>query len=223
MGFSRRIAPPAPPAPDALAAAMAGLGMAVAVAPLPQANIEDTVLAASRAGMEDDDYRVLGLLAAWLDVHRPCLNADRLVRLIGALPAGRTTAFWHAQAVRWRADARWRRLLPAQPDPALPLLRVGNAFQVERQGEDARFAGSGLVVPAGVLRVREGDVLDPAALARRHRAYHYRVLIGPSYRADCWAALSLDPSLGASAVARAAYASFATAWQVKRDFALLAA
>jgi hypothetical protein len=41
-----------------------------------------------------------------------------------------------------------------------------------------------------------------------------------TYRADCWAALEAEPSLSAAALARRTYASFATAWQVKRDFAI---
>ena len=63
---------------------------------------------------------------------------------------------------------------------------------------------------------------SPEELARRHRVYHYRVLVGPTYRADMWAALERNPSLSSSDLARSAYGSFATAWRVKHDFALLA-
>lgn len=45
----------------------------------------------------------------------------------------------------------------------------------------------------------------------------------PSYRADMWATLELDPTLSASELARQTYGSFATAWQVKHDRELLAA
>lgn len=45
--------------------------------------------------------------------------------------------------------------------------------------------------------------------------------MGPTYRADLWAVLETDPDLSAADLARAAYASFASAWQVKRDFNLL--
>jgi hypothetical protein len=44
--------------------------------------------------------------------------------------------------------------------------------------------------------------------------------MGPSYRADMWAALARNPSLSAAALARKTYGSFATAWQVKSDFAI---
>lgn len=101
------------------------------------------------------------------------------------------------------------------------LLRDGNAFQVRRHGEDPRFASSPLRVPANVLRERTADVIGPAELAKRHRAYRWRVLIGPSYRADMWATLEAQPDITASELARRTYGSFSTAWQVKYDRELL--
>jgi hypothetical protein len=47
-------------------------------------------------------------------------------------------------------------------------------------------------------------------------------MIGPTYCADMWAALEDDPTLSAAAPARKTYGSFATAWHVRRDFAVLA-
>jgi FtsX-like permease family protein len=79
-----------------------------------------------------------------------------------------------------------------------------------------------LRAPANVLRDRLADVLSPADLAKRHRAYHYRVMIGPSYRADMWAALERNPELSTAELARRTYGSFATAWRVKREFVVLA-
>src|SRR5213079_1247325 len=77
-------------------------------------------------------------------------------------------------------------------------------------------------VPANVLRDRAADVLQPNDLARRHAAYGWRIVIGPSYRADMWAALEHDEKLPAAALAKKTYGSFATAWRVRRDFGLLA-
>lgn len=92
---------------------------------------------------------------------------------------------------------------------------------MKRRGEDERLEGTVLRVPAGVLRDRPKDVLGPAALAKKHSAYHYRVLIGPSYRADMWAALTKDREISAAELARRTYGSFATAWGVKRDWEVL--
>ncbi len=69
MSYNRTILRPDLPVGDHLIRAMAGLGMAFAVDPLRDANIEDTLLGASITGMENDDLRVLGLLVAWMDVH----------------------------------------------------------------------------------------------------------------------------------------------------------
>ena len=58
-------------------------------------------------------------------------------------------------------------------------------------------------------------------LARRHPAYRYRVMMGPSYRADMWAALATQPNLTTAQIARQAYGSYATAAAVRRAFAVV--
>jgi hypothetical protein len=220
MAYKRRLLAEEPLSAEALASAMAGLGMAVAAPPDVHANPEDTVLAAGRSGMEDDDYRVLGLLVGWLERHHARLNADRLIRAVLDRSPPRLAAFWRSRARAWKPDRRWRRLADL-PGDDMPLLRVGNAFQIARHGEDPRFVGTGLLVPRGVLRERPGDVADPEAVARQHPAYRYRVMIGPGYRADCWALLEEDPERSPTELARRTYAPFATAWQVRQDFRML--
>ena len=134
----------------------------------------------------------------------------------------RVRVLWSALA-RWRArDRRFARLAQLQTAERLDVLPVGTEHQIRRHGEDPRFAGSVLRVPAKVLRDRAADVDTPADLARRHHAYRCRVMIGPTYRADMWAALEDDPTLSAAGLARKTYGSFATAWHVRRDFAILA-
>jgi hypothetical protein len=132
----------------------------------------------------------------------------------------RVRAFWSAVA-RWRAsDRRFTRLAQAYHGARVDLLTTGTDFQVARHGEDPRFAGSKLRVPANVLRDRPADVLAPVELAKQHSAYRWRLVIGPTYRADMWAALERRPELSAAALARETYGSFATAWQARRDHAL---
>jgi hypothetical protein len=221
MGFSRVETPSVAPDHEALTAAMAGIGMNFAAAPAAAANIEDTLLFASMAGMEGGDLRVLAALVTWFGVHRAWVNADRLTKLVDGRGSLRVRAFWSALA-RWQAkDRRFARLEAMCGGPPVELLTTGTGFQIRRHGEDPRFAGSCLRVPASVLRDRAADVLCPEALARRHRAYRYRVMIGPSYRADLWAALEADPDLSPAELARRTYASFASAWQVRRDFLVL--
>lgn len=207
---------------DELTAAMIGIGMTFAAdAGADAPNIEDTLLAASIEGMDRDDLRVLAVLVTWLGTHHARINADRLIRAVLAHPSDRVRAFW-AGIGEWLAkDRRFVRLYKTHSKTRIDLLRTGSDFQISRRGEDPRFRHGPLRVPAGVLRDRPADVLGPEALAKKHKSYHYRVLMGPSYRADMWALLDRDPSLSASEVARKAYGSFATAWQVKHDRAII--
>lgn len=222
MPFSRALIPAAPLGPAALTSAMVGIGMRFAAASAPGANIEDTLLFASIEAMENHDLRVLAILVTWFGVHAPWVNADRLTKIVAAQESTRTRSLWSALA-RWQGrDRRFTRLAKLRPARRLDLLPTGTDFQVGRRGEDPRFAGSALRVPANVLRDRAADVEQPAELARHHHAYRYRVMIGPTYRADMWAALEDDPTLSAAAMARKTYGSFATAWHVRRDFAVLA-
>lgn len=104
----------------------------------------------------------------------------------------------------------------------MDVLPTGSEFQVKRHGEDARFTGSSLRVPSNALRDRKSDVLQPRDLAAKHDSSRARVMIGPTYRADLWAALETQPALSAAALARATYGSFATAWHVRRDYGAFA-
>ena len=221
MGFSRTNAIGAQPCDFDINTAMAGIGMNFAVEPDPNADIEATLVRASELGMEDSDHRILGILTTWLGVHVARVNADRLIRMVSTHLSVRVRAYWSAVA-SWQAkDRRLARLIGAYKGSRIDLLPVGTDFQISRRGEDERFRDSALRVPANVLRDRAADVLTPAALVRLHAGYRNRVLIGPTWRADVWTALEREPGLRVAEVARKAGCSFATAWQVARDFALL--
>ncbi len=200
---------------------MVGIGINLAAKPSRNPNIEDTLLAASIAGMDEDDLRVLALLVSWLEVHLRWVNVDRLIRAVGTQQSIRVRAFWTAIG-RWqRKDARFARLAKTSRSRTIHLLRSGSEFQLRRKGIDARFIAGPLRVPDGVLRDRKTDILAPPALAKKHQTYQARVLMGPSYRADMWAALTASPSLSPTQLARKTYGSFASAWTVKRDWELL--
>jgi hypothetical protein len=201
---------------------MVGIGMRLAAAPSRAPNIEDTLLFAAVESMEHQDLRVLALLVTWFGVHSPWVNADRLTRLAAAQDSARARALLSALAHWQTRDRRFARLARLHTGEPLDLLSAGTAFQLQRYGEDPRFAASALRVPANVLRDRAADIEPPAELSRHHRAYRCRVMIGPSYRADMWAALEDNPTLSAAALARQTYGSFATAWHVRRDFVVLA-
>jgi hypothetical protein len=221
MVFSREQVPARAPTRDELTAAMVGIGIGFAASAAPMPNIEDTLWFASAEAVERNDLRMLALLVSWFGVHHPWVNADRLTRLVSSHGSERARAVWSAIA-RWQGkDRRFARLARCYRGSHVDLLGAGTEFQVRRHGEDPRFKGSCLRAPANLLRDRPGDVASPEELAKRHRGYHHRVMIGPSYRADCWAALEAEPDLSAADLARRTYASFATAWHVRRDFAIV--
>jgi hypothetical protein len=216
MAFRRNAAVTLPERAD-LTSSMIGIGMLFGGVPLDSPNIEDTVLAASIEGMDRGDLRVLSVLTTWFGVHAEYVNADRLTRIVaGQSPLVR--AYWSSVVQTRPSDRRFRRLFEGYEGSRVELLPVGTQMQILRRGEDDRFAGGPLAVPAGTLRDRVDDVMTPSELAARHRAYYWRVVIGPSYRADVWAAMESDPEAKPADLGRRTYASFATAWEVRRDY-----
>ena len=202
---------------------MAGIGMNVAATrPVAPPNIEDTLYWASVDGMVHEDYRTLGLLVQWLEFHLPRVNADRVVRILSHDEVPRQVlAFWKAVAQWHSRDRRLKRLTGLYRGTRIALPSSGSAFRVQRHGEDKRFKGTVLQVPNKLLRERDGDVLPPETLAIRHRGYHWRILTGPTYRADMLAELERTPDLSAYELARRTYGSFATAHEVKRDWGMI--
>ncbi len=221
MAFSRATALSDRPDGATLTRDMVGIGMNFASDGNPSAPIEETLVHASAVGMDGHDLRVLAVLTTWVGVHYGHINADRLVRCVSEHGSGRVHAYWAAIAHWLSKDRRIARLAKLHDGPPVDLLPVGNDFQIARRGEDERFVGSPLRVPAGTLRDRDADVLSPEALVRRHAGYRNRVLMGPTWRADVWTVLEEEPDVIVAEAARRASCSFATAWQVVQDFRLL--
>ena len=221
MAFSRPIGLPDRPTASQLTAEMAGIGLRFAVSPSEDPDIEDTLVFASELGMLDHDLRTLSLLTTWLGVHLAYVNIERLLRALDGYPAPRVLAYWSAIGAWQRRDRRLRRLERLYTEEPVALLAVGTEFQIRRRGEDKRFLGTALRAPDGTLRDRLADIASPADLARTHTTYRARVVIGPTWRADAWAALEKNPHWTPSQVANEARCAFATAWHVKRDFTLV--
>jgi len=192
-----------------------------AVEPERDGDIELTLVHASEAGMQDGDLRVLSVLTTWLGVHHRYVNADRLLRAVKDHESRRVMAYWSAIASWLGADRRFARIERLRKRTRVDLTSSGSEFQLARRDEDERFVGSALRVPAGVLRDRADDVLSPKRLAALHRGYRNRVRMGPSWRADVWTALESQPQLTVADAARQVRCSFAVAWEVVQDFAVL--
>jgi hypothetical protein len=222
MAFKRADVLNKPLLGDSATAAYVTIGMGFDSLPSTfEPNIEDTLWAASCEGINGGDARILGLLVDWIAVHGRRINVDRLTRLANLEPSIRVQAFWAAVA-QWRSkDARFARLRRLYTQAPMDYLPVGTSFGIERHGEDPRFVCTALRVPRGVLRERAHHITLPEQLARQHRGYRYRILMGPSYRADMWALLDRWPHLSCAELARRAYGSHGTAREVRRDWALL--
>ena len=220
MAFKRQVLGPGFER-ESLTEAMVGIGMLFAGSAkrgLPP--IEDILLAASSEGMDHHDLRVLSVLTTWLDLHSPRVNVDRLVRALSGTASARVRVYWAAVAAWKHADLRWGRVRKLYSGPREDITPQGTAFLVKRHGEDPRFLAGPMRVPLGTLRDRREDVLSPERLAKQHRGYFWRVVIGSTYRADMWARLEVEPNISAAELARKSYGSFATAWQVRRDWAV---
>jgi hypothetical protein len=186
-----------------------------------EAHIEETLLHASEAGMDNGDLRVLALLTTWLGLHHTHVNADVLVRLVAAHPSHRVKAYWAAVAQWLGKDRRLTRFIAGFDGAGVDLLPVGTDFQIARRGEDERFRQTKLRVPAGALRDRAEDVLSPAALIQQHRGYRNRIWMGPTPRADVWSELEREPTITVAEAARRARCAFSTAWEVAQSYKLL--
>lgn len=209
------------PSIERLTARMVGIGMNFAAVPDYDADIELTLVRASQVGMDDGDLRVLSVLTTWLGMHHLYVNTGRLVVEVSVNSSQRVLAYWAAIASRVAGEQRWAKLRRLRRGPQFALLPAGTDFHIKRRGEDPRFIDSPLLVPAGSLRDRPGDVLAPEVLARRHAGYRNRILFGPTSRAEAWTLLERSPNQAIAEVAARAGCSITTARLVARDFKVL--
>lgn len=222
MAFNRQFLPRNEAQDEkAILANFVGIGMIFNAKASKDPNIEDTVFTASIEGLENNDLRVLSVLTTWIDVHHAVLNVDRLVKIVRFYSNTRVRAYWASIATQQIKDRRFAKMINVYNGPTIDLLEVGTDFQIKRRGEDKRFVGSFMRVPAGTLRDRKSDILMPAQLAKTHNIYRWRTIIGPTYRADMWAELDKNMTLSATELARLAYGSFATAWKVRKDWSIV--
>ena len=221
MSFKRKILPESLSQGTDLTKDLIGIGFRLKGKGNLNPNIENTIVAASIEGIAGD-LRVLSILVDWMDVHYQRVNTDRLYRMLLKLGGKKVLPFWAAIA-KWKCtDRRYKRIEELYKGRRIDLLTSGTEFHIQRNGEDLRFENTCLRVPnkAG-LRTRPSDVLKPRELANKHLTYYYRLLIGPTYRADMWAQLEIDSDLSLTELAHRTYGSFATAWQVDKEWKIL--
>jgi hypothetical protein len=184
-------------------------------------NIEDTLIAGALEGVAGD-YRVLSLITNWIEIHFERINVDRFYRAIKASKNTKLKCYFSSLAYLFLSDSRFKKFKSLyKGDRMLLGLTDEYIFLVKKHGEDSRFEKSKLIVAKYTLRDRKDDIFSVEQLSNYHTTYYYRLLIGPSYRADMMAQLSLNSKLTATELAHRTYGSFATAWDVIQDFKYL--
>lgn len=223
MVYKRNILPLSYATGDKLTEHLIGIGFRLFGHPTPNPNIEDTLIAASLEGMKGD-FRTLSLLVDWLEIHGDKILADRLVKLVFNLDKKIfkfARIFWAAFAQMRHQDIRFKRLLELATTKRMDITGEDRNFLIQRNGEDKRFSKTCLRIPNKLLRHRPEDILTPEELIQVHPAYRFRVLIGPTHRADMFAQLNLNRDLCTYALAKNCYGSYRTAMAVKRDYEAL--
>jgi hypothetical protein len=222
MSFSRTM--PAVLRGTALHASMRTLGMRLGASGAGASlDIELTLVSAVQEALPRD-FRALGIVLAWLEVHEARVNVPRLLRIADALADAPLARAWWAAVGTWlaRTDVRWKTLPRLYKGPALALDDAEvTALQIQRVGEDPRFVRSALRVHAKLLRSRVADVESPAQLARHHRLYLRRLQLGANYRADVWAALDDSPEASPAEIARRVGCAYETSRSVANDWRLV--
>lgn len=203
----------------ALTQSMIGIGMLFGGDGFKNPNIENTILSATYKGIVDQDYRVLAVATLWLEKHFFIINASRLLKLIDVYKDNvEFYRFWAAVAQWQGSDNRFRSLRDKVSLKSKKEISQGSKFLAKKNGYDPRFQDTCLIVPKKMLEKKDWLVLSPAKMIDHHLDYRWRLIIGPSFRADMWSQLEQDHSLPAVTLARKSYGSYATAYRAKKEF-----
>ena len=122
MSFSRSTPPLLQS--GALDASLRGIGMRLGSrgqAPVA-ADLEVTLVSGTQRSLPSD-YRALGVLVAWLEVHQARVNVPRLLRLVRDASKTPLERAWWASIGSWlgQEDVRWKRMTRVYDGPALDL------------------------------------------------------------------------------------------------------
>lgn len=221
MSFSRVNLPESFFKGDELTSAMAGIGIHLSTKPLINPNIEDVLISASIEAL-NEDWRTLSLLVDWIFKHSTVINVDRLTRAITELKKDTLLiAFWSTIAKNLHGDIRFKRLASLYKGQKFLLGASSGELFLKRNGPDERFKLGKLIIPNKMLRSRPSDIIDLSDLVKLHRGIYYRVLVGPTYRADCLQLLETSVKQSVSSLAKKSYSSYRTAWETLNDWKII--
>lgn len=202
---------------DGLTKKLIGIGFKIGGEPELNPNIEDTLISAAIEGILGD-FRTLSLLTDWITIHHKIINIDRLSIALMELKNPKVNAYFSAIFSHLKETKRYKKIINLYKGPPQLLEdKKSYAFLIERNGEDIRFKNSKFKVANGSLRARPEDISSPAELAKIHKDYYFRVLMGPCFRADMISIFIRKKDISPSELAHSCYGSYATAWEVIND------
>ena len=187
-------------------------------------NIEISLVSASVETINNQDNRLGGLLVDWITIHSLRINVDRLTKFVFNLSDSEhkfVKIFWCANAQRlFPKDQRFQRLSKLYKGKRINFANLTKIL-IEIKGEDERFKRTCIRIPKGYFPERLKQIFSGSIVAKNHLPYRYRLMMGPSYRADLWALLKRYPTLSAYSLGKKAYCSYRTAYIAKKDYELL--
>ena len=196
-------------------------------------NIESTLISASIEAVNNKDNRMGGLLVDWITIHYLRINVDRLTKFVFSLSKSDykfVKIFWCANAQRlFTKDQRFKRLSELYKGRRVNFAdrfvkkrqKKATKMLIEIKGEDGRFKRTCIRVPKGYFSERPQQIFPVSVVAKNHLPYRYRVMMGPSYRADLWALLDSDSNISAYALGKKAHCSYRSAYIAKKDYEFL--
>lgn len=204
---------------EELTRSMIGIGILFGGEGTKNPNIENTIISASLHGIRNQDFRVLSMVTLWLEKHFFILNASRLIKLIEKCKEDKSfLRFWVAVSQWQAADNRFKGFREKYSFKRRKEISSGAKFLSEKNGYDLRFINTCLIVPKKMLEKKDWLVLDPKDMVNHHSDYRWRLIIGPSFRADMWSQLEQYREISASELAKNSYGSYATAHRSKKEY-----
>lgn len=167
------------------------------------------------------DRRLASVLFTWIKVHGNYVIVEKLRKLSRREPwRGRDELAWLIGLARWAVEnggSKWRKLVTPIPGPIYLFDPGVSESAIRRKGAVPWLEEVGFRVPAGSLRIREGDVMTPEELAAVNLQYRNRYRYGPSWRADIVTAIESGIDTPA-AIARHVGCSYEPAHRVLREW-----
>lgn len=186
------------------------------------ADIEETLIAASCVLSQGEGERILGPLLSWIWIHGERVNMERLRKLMKSHTGSSQELQWIGAFAHFGASCgqtRWK-LLKSSPSEEVSHVGVEAARRIIAiKGEESWSRGTGFLIPSRSAVVSDKNVLSPAQLARACPQYRNRLIFGTSWRADIATAIGQGAKTPTEA-ARLSGSSYEPAHRVLQELRL---